>query len=222
MTRKNILFSLALLASLSLAGCSAGETPKLPNAQNGSTAGANAPSSDATSNPSESAKPKDDKGSASTPTSTTAPVADKEPAEGVKPMQWSNEPIVIPHPTYKYDGKNEPVASAPKDPAVSQGAFDIYVSYQQALKAKDWAKACGLVSIDPKKGLDYCLTEYAKQDWSIEENPNISDYTILQETVSGSITMQKKISGDARYMDRIRFVKTDGGYKLYDPFVSVL
>lgn len=220
MTRKNIVFSLALLASLSLAGCSAGETPKLPSAQNDSTAVVSSPGTDSTSNPSTPANPKEDKGSAAATAQATA--IDKEPVEGVKPMQWSDEKIIIPHPTYKYDGKNEPVASAPKDPAVSQGVFDIYVSYQQALKSKDWEKACSFVSIDPKKGLDYCLTEYAKQDWSIEENPVLSDYAIFQETVSGSITMQKKLSENARYMDRIRFVKTDGGFKLYDPFVSVL
>lgn len=216
---KNIklLCVIPLALAFTLSSCSAGETPRLdPSAQSPSS------SSTLSATPDKSSTPETTPGTPSSGTPSTGEPAGPSPAPSAQftpPYVTSDEPIILPEPKYDHQTSNPATEENLNDPAVSSEVFSIYVAYNEALKNKDWEKACTLIDLSPEKGMAYCVEEYGKQAWTVNDNVKSEDYLFLKESISKNIIMQKK-TNETQYMDRALFVLSDGTYKLHSPFMA--
>jgi hypothetical protein len=225
MKNNKIWVSLPLSLAFVLAGCSAGETPSLPSKESNASStmptdsytqpvdstklpiptDSGSPTSEATSSGKDTTKPID--------TSTLKP-GDKIDL-GIKAPNWSDERIVIPPPVYE----TTPAETKPlTNPANADAAFAVYLSYYEAVKAKDWDKVCSLIDVHPSKGAGFCANWYKEHPADTSVVPKIEDYTIAEEKISHDIVMVKEAKGDGS-PDKVRLKQIDGKWKM---FISVM
>jgi len=209
MKTNKIVLGLPLMFSLLLAGCSAGETPSLPDSSSSSKEATetayptSSPSGTSTSSP--NATESTAEGIVTPPAPTTDTGKD---VPGVKPYSYSTVPATASPPVYIEESPTEQ-----GNPADSNAAFAVYASFHAALMASDWSKACDYVEIGEGKNKQFCVDWYEKNKAVTTPAPKLEDFNVRQEINSNSILL---VSKDPKNVNQrhIRINPSDTGWKV--------
>lgn len=214
-----IMLGLPIILSVLLSGCSSGETPSLPEKSSEPSSSAS-PSSGEPTNSSPEVTPV----AAPKATGVATPVDESKlkvnetvtNLDGVIPLTYSTAPGTSVPPVYEA----VPETKSDVRPADSNAAFDTYLSFYNALKAKDWDKACDYVELGKGKTEEFCINWYKEYKAETPDSPKIENYTITQEINSNSIIMSSK-NPDDKTQNRITIKSIDGAWKVHVSPIAV-